>query len=372
MRLLSKIVLGLITCLLSACASYQGAPIDNFSYPPDVTASNNTPKTVVLLLPSKGDFGHAGQMIQAGFMTASQTSPNPLIKIVPIDTSNYNTPDSAYQAALSEQPTLIIGPLTKPEVNALVLRNNLPVATLALNQIDVDLIAPLNLYQFSLSPQADAVTTANKMDEAGFNQAIVIAPNGDWGQGIATSFGQAWLAKDKKIVDSIAYQPNQLFAESIKNLFQQNSDSDLKNTAIIVIANPKEANKILPILRQYGKNLPIYGLSMIYDGSNLADLDNVHFAVSDWMKTPSNAAHNDFNAKYPQAPAADGKLYAFGLDAYALAQYTLINSGFTGVSMPAQSGYLTINTNGIVQRTLSWMTVKQGQLIEKPSASGSE
>ncbi len=371
---LRHVILVLGSTLLAGCANDTAAPVDNLVYPPAVTQSNTSMKTVVLLLPSSGDFGKEGQMIQTAFMKAYQESgKTTALKAVTIDTSTDATPNSNYERALEAHADLIVGPLTKPDVNALLQRTNLPVATLALNQVDVSNIAPLNLYQFSLSPQADATQTAKKMQGDGLHKALVIAPAGAWGQAIATSFGETWLGADNQILDSLAYHSKDNISGYLKELFDRNA-SDIQNqTGVFVVASSSDTAKIIPILKQYGKNLPIYALPISYDGANQTMLEGIHFAVSPWDLYPQNPARLAFQKAYPNATWRESNLYAFGLDAYALANYALFNSGFYGISIDGQSGYLTIDPNGIIQRKLTWVTAQNGQLVvDQQNPSGAQ
>lgn len=66
--------------------------------------------------------------------------------------------------------------------------------------------------------------------------------------------------------------------------------------------------------------------------------------------------------QYPESSPEDLNLYAFGFDAFTLTQFYLSTGGFAGLSVPGYSGDLTINTNGVINRSLIWAKIQQNQL----------
>jgi outer membrane PBP1 activator LpoA protein len=359
---------GIIVIFLSGCASSHSVPIDDlsrdFSQSPVVSIKDNTQKTVVVLLPLTGDFANSGKMVRDGFLAGTKKSPTG--KIIVLDTQTYKAVNSGYKAALAEQPQLVVGPLTKAAVNDLSSEAMLAVPTLALNQSDPNAIAPQNLFQFSLSPQADAADAAKKMAQEGYKKVIIIAPEGEWGQGIAANFSQAWLAQNGEILDSVAYDENSDSTTKMQQLVKDHSDhaiDELKNTALFLVATAKKLPNILPTIKAALPRAPIYSLPIAFDGKNQAQLTHVIFAVSPWMLDAQDPIKLDLQQQYPEASAEDLKLYAFGLDVFVLTQFYLKNGSFADLALPAHSGYLTIDSNGVINRQLTWATVKDGQLV---------
>jgi outer membrane PBP1 activator LpoA protein len=349
--------------LLSGCIADHAAPIDTLAQPKPVASINEAAKNVVVLLPLSGTFASSGKIIRDGFLAAyQQAHVEKSIHLTILDSQNDTTTNGAYETAAATHPDLIVGPLTKSAVNSLSLKVTLPAPTLALNQADPNAVAPLNLFQFSLSPQADAVDTAQKMHEDDYSQAIVFAPTGEWGQGIAMSFSQEWIEQNGKILDSISYDENSNAKAQIKKLLDDHSAEELKNTGIFLVATPKTLPNILPDIKAALPGVPIYSLPIAYNQTNATQLEGVTLEVSPLMLHAQDTIKINLQQQYPDRSPEDLNLYAFGFDAFTLTQFYLSTGGFAGLSMPGYSGYLTINTNGVVNRSLTWAKVQQNQL----------
>src|SRR5690606_32760795 len=110
------------------------------------------PRQVALLLPLQGTLEKSGKAVRDGFMAAYYAAKNrdtrvPEVRI--FDTSGGNI-DQVYQLALDDGAEFIVGPLEKESLAQLNLRLNLPVPTLALNEVDNAFGYPEGLYQFGL------------------------------------------------------------------------------------------------------------------------------------------------------------------------------------------------------------------------------
>jgi outer membrane PBP1 activator LpoA protein len=347
---------------LTGCGTGHKAPVVDLAQTPAISAPSNLPQNLAVLLPLQGDFASAGKTVQDGFNAAyQQASGATNIKVSVLDSESYSTPAQAYQAAQDLQPGLIVGPLIKPAVNALSLQAGLPVKTLALNQADPNMVAPLNLFQFSLSPQADAQQVAQKMLQENIQKAVVIASAGDWGQGIAESFGQTYLAGQGQIIDSISYDPNGDVATDVQKMTQAHGADDFKGAAIFLVSTAKSSASVVAAVKPL--SLPIYTLPIIYSGSNETVLEGLHFAASPLMLDPQNPVRVAFMKANPTATQQDLNLYGFGMDTFLLAQYVLKTGGFESLALQGNSGYLTMDTTGIVRRELTWSTIVNGKLV---------
>ncbi len=345
--------------LLASCAADHSVPVVDLTQTPALTAAPASSSKVMLLLPLQGNFGHAGQMVQVGFNAAQKEGNPPSLDSRTFDTESYSTANAAYQAALDERPNLVVGPLTKPAVNALSLQVSLPVATLALNQSDPNAVAPLNLFQFSLNPQLDAKEVAQKMLSNNLQKAIVITSADSWGQGIAASFGKVFLDNNGQILGSLQYNNIDNFAEFTQALAKKDA-AQLSGTAIFFVATAQKAPTLLPLIKTAFPTTPIYTLPIIFDAMDSTQwisLEGLHLALTPWQLNDQTPERQAFKAAYPTATGEDLNLYGFGIDAYAIAKYYVKNGGFEGLAISGNSGYLTIDTNGVIQRKLTWVTI---------------
>ena len=355
---------------LTACISQISAPVDsiiNASSTSGTVSSAKTDRTIAVLLPLSGNFSLEGKTIRSAIEAGANAQNNDMthhIKFIYFDSEHYTDGKSAYQAALVEQPSLILGPLTKNAVNSIV-QEDLPIPTLALNQAEQTMVTPINLYAFSLNPQADAIAVAEKIDQDGYQQVITIAPNDQWGNAIASAFNQAWLNKHETNAMLVNYElPLNLSSFAVG----QKTAAPDNHTAIFVIVSSQNASALLKHLKVIYPNQSIYTLPMAFNTNNLADLEGINFQIAPWWLHPQAILHAVRSLKLDDNnnSSIDPNLYAFGLDIAQLSDYYLQHNNFSDLALNANSGYLTLNSNNIIERTLMWASVKQGQLIIAP------
>lgn len=364
----------LLVCplLLAACANQSHAPVDNLNPQASHSAPANNPapakSKVSLWLPLQGNFAAAGQAIRDGYLYAYYQNPQTSMAVPHvINSQSLNNVLALYQQTLTtDHPDLLVGPLTKNDANALAKEALLGTAVLALNRTD-DLPQANNFYQFSLDPQAEARLVAIRLHQDGYQQVVVVAPSGEWGQSIAAQFGKAWLALGGQIKDSSTYQDPQQFTQSAQTLLDESKALDPKQTALFLVANAQDARLLVPMLRYQATVLPIYALPIIYSGvaneaANTA-LNEVIFPSTQWQLDSQSQARQAFAALYPDATEDALRLYGFGMDAYALSQYYVDHHGFNGLNLAGNSGQLTLAEHGVIERQLSWATFKQGKAI---------
>lgn len=356
----------LLSLLLTACANQMHAPVESVNTQAPQTSVKAGPSQVSLILPLQGDFTTAGQAIRDGYL---QASANANMNLTVINSQNGATIANVYQQTVAaHKPDLIVGPLTKADVNALATQPQLTTPILALNRVDTTTQLPLDFYQFSLDPQAEARLVAQKMHDDGYQHVIVIAPAGNWGQSISASFGKAWLALGGRIVNSAAYQKAQEFTAQAQTLVDSDAALDASaQTAVFLIANATDARVIVPMLRHQPTPLVIYGMPMIYSGvPNVAlnaVLNGVIFPTSLWQLDSQSATRQRYANLYPDASEDALRLYGFGMDAFALTQYYLTQHSLAGVNLTGYSGQLTL-VDGVIERQLIWAHFDAGAAVK--------
>lgn len=344
---------------------------------------------IALLLPMSGEFALTSKAIHDGFLAAyydvQQKKGDVSIKVV--DTSNQDIV-SVYNQTVAKGVDIVVGPLTKQEVGALAKLNPLPVPTLALNTIDNYYNNPtVNLYQFGLSPQDEAIQVAIKTMQDGHHNVAVIAPSSAWGKGIMQAFEKQLSLQGGKVIARMSYDVHDDFDLKIKDFLEVNSDDQLRKKskqpiqhrqdidAIFLISSPIAARQMAPLLKFYyeGK-IALYALSGIYSGKPNPDLDRdidgVIFCDMPWVINFASLSlelqdiHNKITALWSNsAVGGNMRLYALGIDAFNLAIdfNELLRSpkaGFGGAT-----GALFLDDYNHIYRKLGWATMQEGAVV---------
>lgn len=335
------------------------------------------PKQIALLLPLSGALSGPGKAIREGFMAAYKASNSEeSIQIKTYDTDKGDITE-LYQKAVNDGAEYVVGPLTKNHV-ATIAKIDHPVPTLLLNDSDTSLQD--NSYLFGLSPANEAIQVANKAKSKGYNRALVIAPNNDWGNEVTKAFSNQWKQNGGKVVDTFLYASNddmnkkmkdflkiseslarekqlkQVLGQNVQSLTGRRQDFDM----IFLLAYPSKARQIMPLLNYYfAGDVPVFATSSVYGGSANAlkdkDLDGVIFCDIPWVFSHQMGTRN-----WPEQFNSYNRLYALGTDSYALATQLNQLILFPADGSMDSSGTLYLKPSQQVARVLEWGQFRQG------------
>lgn len=338
----------------------------------------SSPKQIALLLPLSGKLKGPGQAIRDGFMASYFESKGKGVSVKFYDTNNKDV-RALYQQAVDSGSELVIGPLTKNNVEILS-RSNLAVPTIALN--DVDNITTKNLYQFSIDPQNEAEQLATKIYNDGFRNALIIAPAGNWGQSIAQTFLQKWQQQGGRLVDKLYFDNKTNINASVKTLLNVSDSSQRKNDlvrtiwkrpkfyprrrqdfdVVVLLSYASKARQIRPMLKYYyAGNVPVYGTSLLYSGSpkpqSDVDLNGIIFGEMPYLlKNPKSL----INKTWPEQFNSYNRLFAMGKDASLLSHQLNQLQLFPMMGVLNNTGTLFIDNKGQIVRQLKWAKFRNG------------
>jgi len=349
---------------LSGCSSQMSsstaAPVSNLTSQPAIAAvvapatlsAQPQPTQVALLLPLNGGLENAGKAIQAGFNAGyARSAIHPTIKVY--DTSSGDI-TSIYQQAIKDGANYVVGPLDKNKVTALSKSGDIKVNTIALNEAEgtPTSVVP-QFYQFSLSPNAEAVQVADKASQAGYHTALLITPSGAWGDDIARTLQAEWQKDGGTVVGSLAVSTDEKLKEKIDSL-PQNAD------VIFLIARPSLAREINPLLKN---NIPVYSTSLVYSGlinsEKDKNLNGIRFCDEPLVLDSSGqwaVMRQQITISEPVFIQQYIRLYGLGFDAAGLTQnFSGINSGINGAT-----GQLSLGSDQHIVRRLTWAIFQKG------------
>ncbi len=355
----------------------------NELFPDNATLTNlvNTPpKQITILLPLQGQYGQLGQAVRDGFLSAYYEAPAKAAdkgSINFIDTAQNQPISALYQQAIAQGANMIIGPLTKEQVQELTKQSNFSVPTIALNYTDLWFGSlPTNLYQFGLSPLDEAQQIADKAWSTGHLHALLIAPQSEWGQHVAKALTSRWQSLGGTMTDTLYFSAQSNLTQDIANLLRVNIKEDRAQMqaennktlleqqrrqdfdVIFLLAPPQSAREIVPLLKYYyAGNVPIYSTSIIYSGipspQKDSDLNGILFCDTPWSFKMANTGVSKNNIRL-------NPLYPVGRDAYLLSNNLQRLAVLPHFPIYAASGALSLTPQQQIYRRLPWTKMHNG------------
>ena len=365
-----------------------------------MTIDSGPATSIALLLPLSGKQQPVGAAVRDGFAAAwfASSSADTRPRVEMYDTAALGAA-AAYQRALAAGARMVVGPLTKEEIAAVVSSQpaGLPVPTLALNSAGTPAgaTAPAFLYQFALDPEQEARAVARRIAMDGWVRGVALFPDNTWGQRLHDAFAQELQA-----AGTVTLMSSQYYAPGAKDFSgplraalgryggagdrSSNPNQPLppRNSVAeqaagpqfaFVAATPQAARAIHPQLRfQMTYDLPLYATSDAWDPSVRAasDMDGLVFPEMPWLLSGGQGAPELWDALQEDWAARSRgrlRLYAFGYDAFRLAQQ-LGSSGGVAAGVDGLTGMLELDrSSGRVQRGLQFARIESG----KPQVAGS-
>jgi outer membrane PBP1 activator LpoA protein len=345
---------------------------------------------VALLLPQEGQLAGVARALRDGFMAAhfqaQQAGLNPpAIEVV--DSSRLTSLDDFYRQAQAAGVQLVIGPLEKPLVKQLASRPQLPINTLALNYSDTTQASPPQLFQFGLAAEDEAREVSRRARADGRHNAVALVPKGEWGDRVLAAFRQDWEANGGVLIGSERVDQPVALAQQIAHLFQvrgQASGSLQAGQAqptrrqdvdfIFLASTPQLAQQIKPTLNfQYAGDVPVYATSNVFsasgDQAQYTDMNGILFCETPWLLDPTAALQQQVTRQWPQAAGSLGRLYAMGIDAFALASRLPQLKALPDSRLPGASGSLGLGANQRIDRQLPWAQFEGGQVKRLPDSA---
>ncbi|MDH3633697.1 MAG: penicillin-binding protein activator [Gammaproteobacteria bacterium] len=354
------------------------------------------PTRIALLLPFSGRLEKVAEAIQNGFLYAYYQNPEQVADIEIIDASNNPAEfNLQYEQAIQNGADFIVGPINKDLIDLLQKRENLEVPTLTLNYGNDQDETRLNLYQFGLRPEDEAVQIADYALAQGKHHAAVLVPDTEWGYRLQRAFSKRFESLGGHVVGSTIYPAKQNdYSASIKSLLNLTTSSQRKSILqqvikeqvkfderrrqdvdmIFIAANTRQARLIKPQLKFHrAQDLPVYSTSHISSSSGNPDddrdLDEIFFVDIPWMlDNQDNSDYKQISRLWPDESQRFSRLFALGIDAYRMIpslRRLMINPE---ESLPHNTGTLSVDNKGWVKRSLMMATYEKGRakLLEPP------
>lgn len=338
---------------------------------------------VAVLLPMSGQVAGVAHSILDGILAAwfaDDGAERPLLRVYDAGQTPQDAV-AAYQKAVAEGAKYVVGPLLREAVGEL-FRQQLPVRVLALNHPDTGEIPPSGSAEFALLPDAEGAQAAERMLELGIRQAAVIVATTDWAERASLAFRAQFEAgggsvvgesrvsdKDFNYKSSILEAAGSFVTRDLVNndpAIASQTAPPMPETGIFISMRPQQARLLLPQLKLARITSPVFATSHVNSGGNNPgadrDLQGVEFCDATWLFSPVPGRPNRETVARNLSTAAGlgGRLFAFGMDAYALLPYLDWMLAHPDSYLDGASGQLAVDNFGRVHRILSWARFSDG------------
>lgn len=373
---------------------------------------------IALLLPLTSTYTVAAQAVRDGFMamdTANTNADKPVVRIYDTGADPAQAAD-AYQLAVRDGAQVVVGPLGRESVDSVIRRGVITVPTLLLSHTDDEAATNLRqLFQFGLPPEQEARQAAERAYLDGHRQAAVLYPQNAWGERMMNAFVASWQRFGGLVVASQPYREEDAdHSEAIKQMLNINQSFARKQRLeqllrtripfesqharprrdvdfIFLVADAKRGRLIKPQLNFFqAARIPVYATSHIFTGKSDplhdADLDGVLFGDMPWMLINNGKLQQlrqSLQGGWPHAFSDLDRLYALGMDSYAILPHLNRISVESGTRFNGVTSGLSLDRSGRLQRSLTWARFVRGvpklldataprrSQLELESASGS-
>jgi len=326
----------------------------------------NSLHRVALLLPLSAQFATVSQSIRDGFLTAYFADARERRPELRIYDSGKTPADAiaAYDRAVADGADHVVGPLQRESVGEL-FHQSLRARVLALNHPDTGEVPPPGSAEFGLLPDGEGAQVAERMVARGITRAAILAANADWAERAARAFRAQFEAAGGVITGETRIPDKDVnYATQIQQA--TGSLGSGADAGVFVSTRPQQARLLLPQLKVAGVNLPVFATSHVYAGDGNAaldrDLDGIEFCDAPWLfgNIPGRPDRNHVATRIDTANGLGGRLFAFGMDAYALLPYMDWLLAHPDSYLNGATGELTADNFGRIHRLVGWARFQNG------------
>lgn len=325
------------------------------------------------------------------------TIANPGAELKIYDTSSLPL-DQVLAQVQQDGASIVVGPLLKNNVEEL-MKSNTTLNVLALNQPE-QVQNRANICYFALSPEDEARDAARHIHEQGKQAPLLLTPRSALGDRVANAFAQEWQQLGGGVVLQQKFGSTSELRAGVNggsgisltgspvtaSLPQQQgvtiggltipappTDAQIsggsKVDAAYIVATPEEIAFIKPMIAmrngsQSGATLyassrsaqgtagPDFRLEM--DGLQYSEIPMLAGSNPALMQQALSSVRNDYSL---------ARLYAMGVDAWALANHFTQMRQVPGFELNGNTGDLTATQDCVINRKLSWLKYQQGQIV---------
>ncbi len=314
---------------------------------------------IALILPMTSPaLGRLADAVRQGFMAAAEAGGK---EATPVNVTGIeNEGPALLEACRNAQAAgavLVVAALTRDAANLLVRSDCPRQPVLALNdpQAEANEI-PVNLYTFSLSLESEARQVALLAVAEGWHSALVVSSGAPLARRVQEAFEREWTRAAGQVAGRLTFAGTAEDAPLVRDRM-----ANVRADMVFMALDPPEARMVRPYI---SGTLPLYSTSMSINPRAEAivnlDLQGMRYVEMPWFVQPDHPAVMVYPV--PRAMSVEEeRLYAFGIDAYRIAQQLL--RGDRRAPLDGVTGKLALEPPAHFARTLTPAEVDGGRAI---------
>jgi len=341
----------------------QGGTRSN-AFPPAESDGYRPPNQLAVLLPLSGSSAGAGIAVRDGFLSQYYAENRRRPRVNFYDTAgNAEGAKNAASKAIAEGEQMIVGPLTRDEVNAVSNQADVTVPVLFLNR-GQNPPAPGNL-SFALSPDEEGWISADRFANRNQMSVIIFAQRDDTAQRTVAAFKDQYKIRGGQIIAEhmVEGEAMELPAKISALLAGNNANA----SAIYIALKAPQARALMTQVKISSlASAPKLAASLILNGASASQdtvLDGIEMPELPWLLNQySGLANADSVAKnMPSIRGPAQRLFAFGADAWQLSAYLDRLQKDAGFVLAGATGSMRVDSMGNVQRDPAWAVFSGGR-----------
>lgn len=318
------------------------------------------PLRVGLLLPLTGSQAAAAAAVRDGYLTGyyGEVRRRPTLRFY--DTSAGFR--AAYTRAVADNNDLLVGPLTREDVDTAFADEAPDVPLLALNR--GNRTPPAGSVAYSLSPEDEGVSLAQALIDRGSRAVLLIGGSEDTQKRTA---GAAKAALERRGIRVIAHLG---YASQMTDALRAQAQSDAAPDAVLLVLKGAQARTLAPQLAAAGLGDRLrLASSQITSGTGKpaedAALDGIIFPTETWLiaRVPGLPSQASAAAQVKTAKGPAARLFAFGYDAWLLTGHLDQLALDPNARLTGATGRLSLDGFGNVLRRPNWSRFAGGVAV---------